>query len=339
MSANSWGNHFKISTFGESHGPALGVVIDGCPAGVLFNEALLLENLKRRRPGLTAGTSARAENDMPEILSGVYQGRTLGTPIAMMVRNLDARPQDYSEIQKQPRTGHADDVWKDKFFHTDHRGGGRSSGRETVARVLAGSVAQMMVKQLFPECAITAFSKKIGPYELSSWPNFSGQLLPAHHYPLGFPAENATEVRDFLIKAQKDGESYGGIAGLDIGHPPPSLGQPVFHKLKSDLSAAMMSVGATTAVELGAGVTSSELKGSEFHSSPTSAHYSGIRGGLSTGEPVRMQIHFKPTSSIMDVAKKGRHDPCIVPRALPVLESMAWLTLADHVLWQRIDKI
>lgn len=317
MSANSFGHLFKITTFGESHGAGLGVVVEGCPSGIPFNYELMLQNLERRRPGLTKGTSTRNESDKPEVLSGIYQGQTLGTPIALLVRNQDARSQDYKEIESQPRIGHADDVWKNKFGNADHRGGGRASGRETVARVMAGSIAQMFVQKMHPETTVKASVKKIGPIE-TNWPN--------------------PQVVEFLEKAQAEGESYGGIAEVEISHPPLLLGQPVFHKLKSDLASACMSIGATTAFELGVGTEASEKPGSAFHHAADAEEYGGIRGGISTGETIKIKIHFKPTSSIMDVAKKGRHDPCIVPRALPVLESMAWLVLADHVLWKRLDK-
>jgi chorismate synthase len=337
MSANSFGSLFKITTFGESHGGALGVVIDGCPAGVQFKEEILLNNLKRRRPGLTKGTSARNEADQPEILSGIFEGKTLGTPIAMIVRNQDARSQDYDQIKNQARIGHADDVWKNKFGHADHRGGGRSSGRETVARVMGGSVAQMLVQQLYPNTKIVTFSERIGPYEISKWPDLS--TLDPEAFDLNFPDAKAADVRTFLEKAQEEGESCGGVAALNILSPPKSLGRPVFHKLKADLASACLSVGATTAFELGTGIKASQKKGTDFHSSLESSFYGGIRGGISTGETISLKIHFKPTSSIKDVAKKGRHDPCIVPRALPVLESMAWLVLADHILWARLDQI
>lgn len=324
MSANSFGNLFKISSFGESHGVALGVVIEGCPAGVKFDEELLLHNMQRRRPGLTAGTSARQEGDLPEVLSGVYQGMTLGTPIAMIVRNQDARSQDYEEIKDQARVGHADDVWKNKFGQWDHRGSGRASGRETLSRVLGGSVAQMLVRAIFPLTEVWAFPKKIGPFDFVDASDHQNR---------------EQEVKQFLEKAQQEGESYGGIVGLQISKPPPSLGQPVFHKLKNDLASAMMSVGATSAFEFGEGIGSSLKKGTEFHVHSQAEAYGGIRGGLSTGQDIHLKVHFKPTSSIMDFAKRGRHDPCIVPRGLPVLQAMAWLVLADHVLWLRLDRL
>jgi chorismate synthase len=307
MSANLFGNLLKIMTFGESHGAGLGVVIDGCPANLEFDEAFLKCEMERRRPGIIAGTSARQEPDVVEILSGVFEGKTLGTPIAMLVRNQDARSHDYDDIKTSARPGHADDVWKKKFGHTDHRGGGRSSGRETVARVMAGAVAKMILKKLHPKLEIRGVVSEIAGQKMSE-----------------------AEMQAFLQKAQAEGESYGGEATIFVHGMPEGLGQPVFHKLKADLASALMSVGATASVGIGDGADSAKQKGTEFHAKNP---YGGIRGGISTGEDLILKVSFKPTSSILDVAKKGRHDPCIVIRAIPVLESMVALVLADHALW------
>jgi chorismate synthase len=314
MPANSFGSRFVVTTFGESHGPALGVVIDGCPSGIVWNEEVLKANLERRRPGASKAVSGRQELDRFELLSGVFEGKTLGTPIAMIVRNLDARSSDYDAVMASPRAGHADDVWKKKFGHSDHRGGGRSSGRETVTRVLAGSVAQVVCAHLAKEMKIISRILKVGEQEFS---------------------EQTTKI---LEQAKVEGESYGGVLEIKIMNPPAGLGQPVFHKLKSDLASAFMSIGAVTAVELGAGVEASSVKGTEFHQFHESKNYGGIRGGISTGEEIQIKVHVKPTSSILDVAKRGRHDPFIGIRVLPVLESMAYLVLADHLLWARTDR-
>lgn len=337
MSANSFGEIFKITSFGESHGTALGVVIDGCPAGIPFDEALLSMNLQRRRPGTNASVSQRNEKDKVEILSGIYQDLTLGTPIAMIVRNQDARSSDYKEVD-QARIGHADDVWKKKFAHVDPRGGGRSSGRETVTRVMAGSVAQMLMKKYFPQTQVLSWSQQIGPYAISESERTKINISEIDQSVLRFPSAKTAEVEKFLSTAIQNGESYGGIVEVLVSSPPENLGQPVFHKLKADLAAAAMSIGATTAFEMGSGIDSTQTKGSVFHSQMHSPNYGGIRGGISTGESISLRVHFKPTSSIKDVAKKGRHDPCIVPRAVPVIESMVWLVLADHLLWMRKDK-
>jgi chorismate synthase len=336
MSANSFGTRFVVTSFGESHGTALGVVIDGCPAGVKWDEALLLSEMARRRPGSSAIVSGRAEPDLPELLSGVFEGRTLGTPIAMIVRNKDQRSEDYKEIAAglsgQPsvpssaRPGHADDVWRAKFGHSDPRGGGRSSGRETLSRVLAGAVAQMFLKPSLPALKVSARACSIGPYKVG-------------------PGENALalpEVTKLLTDAKAEGRSYGGEAEIRVEGAPAGLGQPVFRKLKADLASAFLGVGATAGVEIGEGFESVAAEGSEFHSREgrgESEPYGGLRGGISTGGPILAKVAFKPTSSVLDVAKKGRHDPCIVPRAIPVLEAMTWIVLAEHVLWARGDRI
>lgn len=322
MTANQFGSRFSITTFGESHGAALGVVIDGCPAGVKFEKEILTADLEKRRPGpwsLNRVVSGRKESDTPEILSGIFEDRTLGTPIAVIVRNEDARSEDYQEIKNTPRTGHADDVWKNKFGHSDHRGGGRSSGRETLSRVIAGSIAKMLIKNISPSCEIIAYASRIGPIVLSG-PQPS--------------KEESQSVINALSEAQSKGESFDGEATLIIKNPPANMGQPVFHKFKSDLAMALLSVGATDSFQLG---EHSHQQGTQFHQNKN--NYGGIRGGITTGEDIFCRVGFKPTSSILDIAKKGRHDPCIVPRALPVLEAMAALVIADHLLLARSDQV
>ncbi|MFN7729206.1 MAG: chorismate synthase [Bdellovibrio sp.] len=345
--SNSFGTHFKILSFGESHGPGLGVVIDGCPAGLEVDQALILKDLERRRPGTSAlaanaVVSNRQEPDQPEILSGVFDGRTLGTPLTILVRNQDARSQDYNQFKQAPRAGHADDVWKSKFGHSDHRGGGRSSGRETLARVLGGSFAKMLLQKLAPDLRITGFSRRVGCFEVTSeladaFLQQSGELTTkVDRFSARFISPEHEKVQTYLRELQSQGESVGGVVEIRVSGVPASLGQPVFHKLKAELAAAMMSVGATSAFEMGAGIEAAASKGTDFHQ-PESLVYGGIRGGISTGEDLRFKVHFKPTSSILDVAKHGRHDPCIVPRAVPVIEAMTALVLADHVLWRRLD--
>lgn len=369
MTASSFGQRFVVTSFGESHGPAIGAVIDGCPAGVPFDLDLLHAALRRRRPGQTDASgdvlvSARAEPDAPEILSGVYQGRTLGTPIAMLIRNVDARSGDYAQIGSAvdndptaaPRRGHADDLWRRKFGHSDPRGGGRASGRETATRVLAGAVAQMLLRTLHPSLHITAFASQIGPLSLSAADrdllrDRAATLDGAHidSFPARFPSPAQRDaVADLLRAAKRDGHSYGGTAELWLSNVPACLGQPIFHKLKADLAAAMLSIGATCGVEIGAGHAATHAEGSQFHAAPTSdkqaqgfddeSPYGGIRGGISTGERITLRVSFKPTASVLHVAKAGRHDPCIIPRALPVLEAMAALVIADHALWAHTDR-
>jgi chorismate synthase len=341
--ANAFGKHFVFTTFGESHGVALGAVIDGMPAGIAWDEALLARELERRRPGTSAVVSARAEADAPEVLSGVYEGKTLGTPIAVIVRNKDARSQDYKEIARSPRAGHADDAWRAKFGHSDPRGGGRSSGRETLARAIAGAAAQMYLRSAAPGLRAFGFARAIGPLALDD-AELAGagaeNAARADEFLARFPSPSRqAAVETLLLDAKAEGKSYGGIAEIWIDGAPAGLGQPVFRKLKSDLAAAFLSVGATASVEIGDGFEAVKAEGSEFHRRAGSARYGGIRGGISTGERIVARVGFKPTSTVLDAAKKGRHDPCIVPRAIPVLEAMAWAVLADHVLWARLDRV
>lgn len=341
MSANQFGSRFIVTSFGESHGTGLGAVIDGCPAGLDFDSALLTHNMERRRPGHHGSgqvVSGRQEADQVEVLSGVFEGKTLGTPIAMLVRNQDARSQDYAQIKDSPRAGHADDVWKGKFGHSDHRGGGRSSGRETVARVMAGSVAQMLLRQWSPQTKVLGYASQIGPLSLSLEDRRQLLSKDIDRCQARFPAEESAPVAKLLQEAQASGESYGGIAEILIQSPPAFLGQPVFHKLKSDLGMAFLSVGAVNGFEMGVGFEAVNVPGTQFHYSGNEV-YGGIRGGVSTGEDILLKVSFKPTSSILDVAKKGRHDPCIVTRAIPVLEAMTWLVLADHALWSKTDRV
>lgn len=340
MSANQFGSRFLITSFGESHGSALGVVIDGCPSGILFDQDLLKKQMERRRPGHHGQSqivSGRQEADQVEILSGVFEDKTLGTPIAMIVRNQDARSQDYSQIKNAPRAGHADDIWKGKFGHSDHRGGGRSSGRETVSRVMAGSVAQMYMRHASPRTRVIGYASQVGPLSLTDAERIEVLKKDIDSCQARFPSQNQNDVQELLKKAQETGESYGGVAEILVENPPAYLGQPVFHKLKSDLAMAFLSIGATNGFELGAGFEATSTPGTAFHT-PQSQVYGGIRGGVSTGENILLRISFKPTSSILDVAKKGRHDPYIVTRAIPVLEAMTWLVLADHLLWSKTDR-
>lgn len=353
--ANAFGSRFILVSFGESHGAALGCVIDGCPAGVEWDEGLLLAELARRRPGQASpgGTvlvTERNEADRPEILSGVYEGRTLGTPIAAVVRNADARSSDYHRIEEAlasgapARTGHADDVWRDKFGHSDPRGGGRSSGRETLARSIGGAVAQMFLRTAAPGLRVRGFVSKIGSRSLSHDDRAAfarradAERWPADAFPARFPSPDQTKlIENDLRSAKADGKSFGAEVEIWIDGAPRGLGQPAFRKLKSDLASAFVGVGAVNAVEFGAGFAAASAEGSAFHARGA-AVYGGIRGGISDGERIVVRVGIKPTSSVLDVAKRGRHDPCIAPRALPVLEAMAWLTLADHVLWARADR-
>lgn len=339
MSANSFGNKIQMHTFGESHGRAMGVVLDGFPAGCDIDLKEVQTFLDRRKPGTSGLVSARQEADKVEIVSGVFEGKTLGTPICALVFNQNARSEDYQEIKEQPRHGHADKVWRDKFGHIDHRGGGRSSGRETLSRVIAGSLCEQALRVIAPNIQIVGFASQIGGFECDR--SLAGIATRGNvdNYPARFPYKDPQFITEKLEAARASGDSYGGIAEICIRNSPKNLGQPVFHKLKTDLAAAAMSLGATIAVDFGDGFSSIEKNGVEFHSPKKVSQYGGIQGGISTGEAIRFRVFFKPTSSILDVAKKGRHDPCIVPRAIPVLEAMTSFIIFDHCLMSQSDKI
>lgn len=362
MTPNEFGQRLRMMSFGESHGPAVGVVVDGVPAGLRWDHDLLLLELARRRPGGEWGslTSSRAETDQPEVLSGVFEGKTLGTPIAMVVRNVDARSQDYAQIKNNPRQGHGDRVWLNKFGHVDYRGGGRASGRETVSRVMAGAVAKMLLKALAPKMSVTGFISRIGDTELTddelnhylaidqSVANESAAdqtvadqklSVSADNYAARFPSERAEAVAQMLEQAKQNGESYGATVAVVVRRPLAGLGQPVFHKLKADLAAAIMGIGAVHSFQMGMDSEIVFRPGTSFHLAGMKKNYSGVVAGISTGDTIFLSANFKPTSSILDVAKKGRHDPCVAIRAVPVIEAMVNLVLADHLLWARGDKL
>ncbi len=316
--SNQFGRLFQWTTFGESHGPAMGVVIDGCPAGLNFDHELLQKNLQARRPGSSQAVSARQEKDQPEILSGLFENKTLGTPIAIVVKNEDQRPQDYDSLREQSRIGHADDLWKNKFGHSDHRGGGRASARETLNWVIAGSVAQMFCLSQSPQIKVKAEILSVGDLKIQSLQD--PQLI------------------EKLNRAQKEGESYGATASLTIKKTPALLGEPVFLKLKSELARAMMMINACCGVELGHGFLLASLKGSELHQDSINPAYGGLRGGITTGEDLFLRLAFKPTASIKETARKGRHDPCVALRALPIMEAMSWCLMADQLLMKRLNE-
>lgn len=334
MNANSFGNLFKITTFGESHGIGLGVVIEGCPSEVSFNKEVLESFLSRRAPGKKF-TSPRKEKDKYEIISGIFEGKTLGTPICVIVYNEDVKSEDYKSIRENARIGHADDVWKEKFSHVDYRGGGRSSGRETVSRVIGGAFAKMFLNQIGLKIKVQSFISEMGPLREA----YDGESKKSSEERIFLNDELNKKGEELLDSAKESGESYGGAVTLAIKSCPSGLGQPVFKKLKSELTQAYMSVGATCGVYLGADLESFRKSGSNFHQNYKNSVYGGLRGGISTGEDIILQVLFKPTSSIKDIAKKGRHDPCIILRARVVLEAMTYLVLADHVLWNRLDRV
>ncbi len=327
MASNSFGDLFCITTFGESHGVALGVVIDGCPAGIDLSVEDLLPELARRRPGQSNVTTARVEPDTPEILSGVFEGKTTGMPITVIVRNEGQRSGDYEALRDQPRPGHADETYADKYEHRDHRGGGRSSGRETVARVIAGVVAR---KLLPSDLRITGHAVQVGAHIAKE---YRQECIEQNPIRCADP-EVAQAIEKELLEQKAKGDSLGGRVEVRVEGLPKSLGDPVFHKIKSDLAAAVMSVGAVTGFSYGAGFRTASMRGSDYIADRS--NFGGILGGITTGEDLRIEASIKPTTSIGDVAKKGRHDPCIVPRVIPVLEAMVAIVLADALLRQRV---
>ena len=344
MSGNEFGQAFRLHTFGESHGPAMGAVVDGCPAGVVWQQELLQRSLERRRPGRGPLVSDRQEPDLVEVLSGVYESKTLGTPIASIVRNQDARSSDYDPQKMKTRQGHATDLWDIKYGHSDPRGSGRASGRETLSRVIGGAIARMFVTQVVPEAQVISFVSRIGFIGLTDGDCLDAaealEADPWHvdDFSLRCPSiEKNEQMESLLTEAKETGESFGGIAFVRLAGVPRGLGQPVFRKLKSDLANAFMGIGAVCGVEMGEGFAAAQTSGKEFHNSRQD--YGGLRGGLSTGDPISFRVAFKPTSSRQGIAREGRHDPCIVPRAVPVLEAMAWLVLADHILMSRTDRV
>ncbi len=331
---NSFGRLFRVTTFGESHGPALGAVVDGCPAGVALGEAEIQEALNRRRPGQSSLTSERREADRVEILSGVFQGKTLGTPIAALVRNTDQRPQDYDASAFEDRLGHADAIWRERFRHRDHRGGGRSSGRETLGRVIGGAIAEALLARELPSVRIVAWVEQIGTVAAADAPPGLDRIAVDSH-PTRCPDPLvAARMAEAIVAAKVAGDSLGGVAALRIEGLPAGLGEPVFGKLKSRLADGLAGIGTVTGVLWGPRRLLEALAepGSSFHAAPET--YGGIQGGMSNGRPIELRILCKPPSTLAARAKAGRHDPCILPRVVPVLEAMAALVLAD--LWLQL---
>ena len=299
MSINRFGHLLTMTTWGESHGPAIGCVVDGCPPGMELDEAWVQQWLDRRRPGTSKQVSPRQEPDQVRFLSGVYEGRTTGTPISLMIDNVDARPADYADLP--PRIGHADAAYDAKYGHRDPRGGGRASARETAARVAAGAIARLVI----PDVTIAARIAEIG-----------GE-------------SDEAEWERILEEARVAGDSLGGIVECLADGVPAGWGAPVYAKLDAELAAACMGINAVKGVEIGEGFGAARLKGSENREGMAA---SGIDGGISTGKPIVIRVAFKPTSSI---GISGRHDPCVAIRGAPVVEAMVALVLADHKLLHR----
>ena len=360
MSGSSFGTLFRITTWGESHGAAIGVVIDGCPAGLSLSESDIQAFLDRRRPGQSRYTTKRSETDQVEILSGIFEGKTTGTPISLLVRNQDQRSRDYGEIASCYRPGHADYTIQNKYGFRDYRGGGRTSGRETIGRVAAGAVASALLKTL--GIKLTAFSKSIGPVTV---PESEYRLDEVTENPLYMPNNGlAKKAADYLNEMMEQKDSCGGIIECRVTGLPVGLGEPVFDKLDAQLSKGIMSIGAVKGVEIGEGFHVAQMRGSQdndgFAASEkgivkTSNHAGGIMGGISDGSEILLRAAVKPTPSVsqpqatvtdkgenISLEIHGRHDPVIVPRAVVVVEAMCALTIADALLGNmcaRLDKV
>ena len=355
MAGSTFGTLFRVTTWGESHGASVGCVVDGCPPNIHVDLDAIQADMDRRRPGQSRITTQRREGDVVEILSGVVDGVTMGTPIAMMVRNEDQRSKDYSEMKDLFRPSHADYTYQAKYGVRDYRGGGRSSYREAAGRVAAGAIARMYLAQKFG-AEITGYVLTIADItaDLRAQP-VSRDMVEANIVRCPDP-EAAERMIALIEEARRAGDSLGGVVELVATGVPPGLGEPVFDKLTADLAKAMMSIPATRGFEIGEGFYSTRLRGSQ-HNDPfemrdgnvrtVSNHSGGIQGGISNGEPIIMRVAFKPTATIMQEQQtvttsgetvtfkaKGRHDPCVLPRAVAAVEAMAAITLADHALRQ-----
>jgi chorismate synthase len=355
--SSSFGRLFRITTFGESHGGGVGVVIDGCPPRISLGEADIQHELDRRRPGQSALVSARQEADRCEILSGVFEGETLGTPIAILVRNQDARPEAYREMKEAFRPSHADFTYQAKYGIRNWQGGGRAAARETIGRVAAGAVAQKVLAILFPGLEIVAYVTHV--YDIAATVDsraVTRERVEAN--PVRCPDEIAAQkMMQAIEQARAGGDSLGGVIECVIRGAPPGWGEPVFDKLEADLAKAMLSLPATKGFEIGSGFGAAAMKGSE-HNDPfeirkdevrTATNRSGgVQGGISNGENIIFRVAFKPTATIAreqktvtaakketTLAARGRHDPCVLPRAVPMVDAMASLVLCDHALRQR----
>ncbi|MFC3057653.1 chorismate synthase [Paenirhodobacter populi] len=356
MSYNTFGHLFRVTTWGESHGPALGATVDGCPPGIPVDEAFIQVFLDRRRPGQSKMTTQRQEADRVKILSGVFEGRTTGTPIQLMIENTDQRSKDYGEIARQFRPGHADITYHQKYGIRDYRGGGRSSARETAARVAAGGVAQAALRALAPGLRITGYMVTMGVKQIDRLRFDREEIL---RNPFFIPdAAVVDEWSDYLEAIRKNRNSVGATIEVVAEGCPPGLGAPIYAKMDSDLAAAMMSINAVKGVEIGEGMAAARLTGTDNADEMRmggngqvvyeSNHAGGILGGITTGEPIVVRFAVKPTSSILtprdsvdveghdvEVVTKGRHDPCVGIRAVPVAEAMMACVILDHLLLDR----
>jgi chorismate synthase len=355
--SNTFGQLFRITTFGESHGGGIGVVIDGCPPTIEISEAEIQRELDRRRPGQSKITTQRKEEDRCEILSGVFEGKTLGTPIGILVRNKDARPEDYAAIAKTFRPSHADFTYEAKYGIRNWQGGGRASARETIGRVAAAAIARKVLRAFYPKIDVVAYVAQI--HELTAKIDKSKvKTSDIDANIVRCPDKAAAKKMISLIeKTRAEGDSLGGVIECIIRNAPVGLGEPVFDKLEADLAKAMLSLPATKGFEIGSGFSATRMRGSEHNDAfemrggkvRTATNFSGgIQGGISNGEEIYFRVAFKPTATIAreqktvtasreqtKLAARGRHDPCVLPRAVPMVEAMAALVLCDHALRQR----
>jgi chorismate synthase len=355
--SNSYGTLFRITTFGESHGPAIGVIIDGCPAGVDIDETFIQSELNRRKPGQSKITTQRKEDDTFKILSGIFEGKSTGTPFAIVIENADQKSKDYSHIENTFRPSHADYTYQVKYGIRDHRGGGRSSARETAALVAAGAIAKLLLKKYSIE--INAFVSQVGDLKAPHYTQLDLTKTEDNivRCPDAFTAEKMIALID---QTRLNRDTIGGIITCVIKNTPVGIGEPVFDKLHAELGKAMLSINAVKGFEYGSGFEGIAMRGSEHNDIfykeddkiKTKTNFSGgIQGGISNGEDIYFNVAFKPVATIMqdqssvdthgnevNVSGKGRHDPCVVPRAVPIVEAMAALVLADYLLINRSIK-
>ena len=348
MSGNTIGKLFTVTSFGESHGPALGCIIDGCPPGMALTEADLQEDLDRRKPGTSRHTTQRREADEVKILSGVFEGKTTGTPIGLLIENTDQRSKDYSKIADTFRPGHADYTYQHKYGIRDYRGGGRSSARETAMRVAAGGVAKKYLKE-HAGIEIRGYLSQLGPIKIEK---LDWAIIDSN--PFFCPdADKVAEMEVYMDALRKEGESIGAKIEVVVSNVPPGLGEPIFDRLDADLAHALMSINAVKGVEIGDGFDCINSKGTQFRDEITpqgflSNHAGGILGGISSGQNIVASIALKPTSSLripgksinlqgeaIDVITEGRHDPCVGIRATPIAEAMMAIVIMDHLLRHR----
>lgn len=361
MAGNSFGKSFRITTFGESHGEAIGAVIDGCPAGIDISVDLIQSELDKRTPGTSEITSQRKETDKVRILSGVFEGKTLGTPICLMIWNHDSQSSDYEGLKDLYRPSHADYTYEAKYGTRDYRGGGRASARETAARVAAGAIAKVILDRF--NIKVYAFTHQVGNIILEEdYSKLDLDKVYQHATRCPYPEKDA-EIFSFIKQIGEGGDSIGGIIRCIVKNCLPGLGEPVFDKLQADLAKAMLSINACKGFEIGSGFRSATMKGSEHNDlfyftqenrfRTKTNNSGGIQGGISNGEDIDFRVAFKPTPSIRKTEKmlntkgeeitlknnKGRYDPCVVIRAVPVVEAMTRIVLADHLLRNKLSKI